>query len=60
MKMIPVRSNGQLAAAMYMREGDKHVPFQLHVVDFTEGGVSHVVAFLDTSLFEKFGLPASL
>ena len=23
-------------------------------------GVSHVVAFLDTSLFEKFGLPASL
>jgi RNA polymerase sigma-70 factor (ECF subfamily) len=60
MRMIPVRSNGQLAAAMYMREGDKHVPFQLHVVDFTEGGVSHVVAFLDTSLFEKFGLPPSL
>ena len=23
-------------------------------------GVSHVVAFLDTSLFEKFGLPSSL
>ena len=23
-------------------------------------GISHVVAFLDTALFEKFGLPAAL
>jgi RNA polymerase sigma-70 factor (ECF subfamily) len=60
MRLIPVRANGQPAAAMYMRDGDKHVPFQLHVVDFTPHGVSHVVAFLDTSLFAKFGLPASL
>ena len=29
-------------------------------VDFTADGVSHVVAFLDTTLFAKFGLPASL
>jgi RNA polymerase sigma-70 factor (ECF subfamily) len=60
MRLIPVRANGQPAAAMYMFDGDKHVPFQLHVVDFTPDGVSHVVAFLDTSLFAKFGLPASL
>jgi RNA polymerase sigma-70 factor, ECF subfamily len=45
---------------MYMCEGDKHVPFQLHVVDFTAAGVAHVVAFLDTTLFAKFGLPESL
>jgi RNA polymerase sigma-70 factor, ECF subfamily len=60
MRLVPVMANGQAAAAMYMREGDKHVPFQLHVVDFTAAGVAHVVAFLDTTLFAKFGLPESL
>ena len=60
MRMVPVTANGQPAAAMYMREGDKHVAFQLHVVDFTSEGVARVVAFLDTTLFEKFGLPATL
>jgi len=60
MRLIPVMANGQPAAAMYMREGDKHLPFQLHVIDFTGGGVSRVVAFLDTTLFAKFGLPEEL
>ena len=60
MRLLPVMANGQPAAAMYLREGDKHVPLQLHVVDFTADGVSHVVAFLDTTLFAKFGLPESL
>ncbi len=60
MRFIPVVANGQPAAAMYMREDDKHVPFQLHVVDFTAAGIAHVVAFLDTTLFAKFGLPEAL
>ncbi len=60
MRLLPVMANGQAAAAMYMRSSDQHLPFQLHVVDFTEAGVAHVVAFLDTTLFAKFGLPASL
>jgi RNA polymerase sigma-70 factor, ECF subfamily len=60
MRLIPTTANGQPAAAMYLREGDKHVPFQLHVLDVKPGGISHVVAFLDTSIFEKFGLPAVL
>jgi RNA polymerase sigma-70 factor, ECF subfamily len=60
MRMIRTSSNGQPAAALYMREGDKHVAFQLHVLDVRTDGVSHVVAFLDTSLFEKFGLPEKL
>ena len=60
MRMIPLVANGQPAAAMYLRAGDVHLPFQLHVLDMRADGVSHVVAFLDTSLFEKFGLPASL
>ena len=64
MKFIRTTANGQPAAAMYMRSpsfaGDRHLPFQLHVLDIKPGGVSHVVAFLDTSVFAKFGLPESL
>src|ERR1700761_2787255 len=60
MRMLPLVANGQPAAAMYMRAGDTHVPFQLHVLDIVDGRVSRVVAFLDDALFAKFGLPASL
>jgi RNA polymerase sigma-70 factor, ECF subfamily len=62
MRLIPTTANGQPAAAMYMisRETGGHDPFQLHVLDIAPGGVSHVVAFLDTSVFPKFGLPARL
>jgi RNA polymerase sigma-70 factor (ECF subfamily) len=60
MRLIPLIANGQPAAAMYMRDGDRHLPFQLQVLDLTDTGVSHVVAFLDTTLFTKFGLPPSL
>jgi RNA polymerase sigma-70 factor, ECF subfamily len=37
-----------------------HEAFQFHVLDVTPDGISHVVAFLDTELFDKFGLPESL
>ena len=60
MRLIRITANGQPAAAMYMREGDQHVAFQLHVLDVGPDGVSHVVAFLDTTLFAKFGLPERL
>lgn len=60
MRLIPLIANGQPAAAMYIRDGDQHLPFQLQVLDITDAGVSHVVAFLDTALFAQFGLPASL
>jgi len=64
MRLIPLVANGQPAAAMYMRAGGVHVPFQLHVLDVLHnkagGEVSHVVAFLDGTLFAKFGLPDSL
>lgn len=48
---------------MYIRlpgGGGRHVPFQLHVLDLRPDGMSHVVAFLDTALFGKFGLPELL
>ena len=60
MRLIPLTANGQPAAAMYMRDGESHVPFQLHVLDVRADGVSRVVAFLDAALFVKFGLPARL
>src|ERR1700760_4004357 len=43
MRMLPLTANGQPAAAMYMRDGDGHVPFQLHVLDMTDQGVTRVV-----------------
>jgi RNA polymerase sigma-70 factor, ECF subfamily len=62
MRFIQTTANGQPAAALYMlnRETGKHEAFQLHVLDVKGDGVSHVVAFLDTALFEKFGLPPTL
>ena len=60
MRMLPLIANGQPATAMYMRDGEVHVPFQLQVLDVRDGKVSHVVAFLDDTLFTKFGLPSSL
>ena len=60
MRLIPLMANGQPGAAMYMRDGDRHLPFQLQVLDMRPDGVSHVVAFLDTTLFTKFCLPACL
>ena len=62
MRLLPVTANGQPGAAMYMRDPQTghHVPFQLHVLDITPAGISHVVAFLDTSVFPKFGLPQQL
>ncbi|HEV7421427.1 MAG TPA: sigma-70 family RNA polymerase sigma factor [Mycobacterium sp.] len=62
MRLLSTTANGQPAAAMYMinRETGVHEPFQLHVLAVSPNGVTHVVAFLDTTLFEKFGLPASL
>jgi RNA polymerase sigma-70 factor, ECF subfamily len=64
MRFIPTMANGQPAAALYMRDfdgdGTTHVAFQLHVLDVGADGISHVVAFLDTSLFTKFGLPDRL
>ncbi len=60
MRLLPVVANGQPGAAMYMRAGQAHMPFQLHVLDVRSDRVSHVVAFLDDTLFAKFGLPESL
>jgi RNA polymerase sigma-70 factor, ECF subfamily len=41
-------------------EDGAHRSFQLQQLTLTEGGVSHVACYFDTSLFEAFGLPEVL
>ena len=58
MVLLPAAANGQPAFGLYMRGGDGvHRAFQLHVVHLRGPVIDHVVAFFDTSLFGKFGLP---
>jgi RNA polymerase sigma-70 factor (ECF subfamily) len=52
---VPTRANGQPAVALYL-SGE---PFGIQVLTIGEKGITHVVNFLDTSLFEVFGLPPS-
>ncbi|HKS44348.1 MAG TPA: sigma-70 family RNA polymerase sigma factor [Amycolatopsis sp.] len=60
MRLVPTTANGQPAFGLYLIDGETYRPFQLHVLTLGQDGVSHVVAFFDTSLFAKFGLPETL
>jgi RNA polymerase sigma-70 factor (ECF subfamily) len=61
MRMLPTSANGQPAFGLYMRgEDGDFCPFHLQVLTLGRGGVEHVGAFFDPSLFETFGLPARL
>jgi RNA polymerase sigma-70 factor (ECF subfamily) len=61
MPMVATTANGQPAFGLYMRQPDgTFTPFHLQVLTLSGGRVSHVAAFFDTALFEKFGLPAVL
>ena len=59
MRFLTTTANGQPVAALYMLnpETGRHEAFQLHVLDARSSGVAHVVAFMDTTLFARFGLP---
>nr|WP_312898035.1 sigma-70 family RNA polymerase sigma factor [Actinomadura namibiensis] len=61
LRMVPTAANGQPAFGMYRRGPDgAYHPFQLEVVTIADGRISHVAAFLDTTLFPYFGLPEAL
>jgi RNA polymerase sigma-70 factor (ECF subfamily) len=70
LKLHPTQANGQPAFGMYLRdEQGVYQPFQLHVLHLVEpatgapGGevvIDHVASFFDLTLFDKFGLPATL
>ncbi|MDH6243446.1 RNA polymerase sigma-70 factor (ECF subfamily) [Mycobacterium sp. OTB74] len=62
MRFVVTTANGQPAAAMYLHNPDtgRHEAFQLHVLDIKPDGIAHVVAFMDPTLFEKFGLAPNI
>jgi RNA polymerase sigma-70 factor (ECF subfamily) len=60
-RMVPVRANGLPAFGLYMRGADGvHRAFHIQQLELRDGLVSRVVAYFDTSLFDKFGLPPIL
>ncbi|MGI8456650.1 MAG: sigma-70 family RNA polymerase sigma factor [Propionibacteriaceae bacterium] len=59
--LVPASANGQPALGLYLRAPDGvYRPFQLQVLDVVDGQIRHAVAFFDTQLFRRFGLPQEL
>ena len=57
-RMVPIRANGQPAAAVYVRGDDgAHHAHSVQVLTITSPGIARIVAFLDAWLFPSFGLP---
>jgi len=59
MRLIPVSANGQPAFATYIRTEDDtdFFAFLIQVLTVGPDGITHVGNFLDTRLFDTFGLP---
>jgi RNA polymerase sigma-70 factor (ECF subfamily) len=60
--LVPVTANGTPAFGHYKPDSDgtRLVPWCIQVPEISGGQISHVHHFLDTSLFERFGLPPYL
>ena len=60
--MIPVSANGMPAFAQYKpnESGPGLVPWSIQVLEIRDGQIAHIHHFLDTRLFERFGVPTSL
>jgi RNA polymerase sigma-70 factor, ECF subfamily len=58
-RSIPITANRSPAVAVYKANtrGDALEPFAIHVLDVADGQITAIHAFLDTTLFEPFGLP---
>jgi RNA polymerase sigma-70 factor, ECF subfamily len=55
---VPARANGQLAFGTYKLIDGEWLPNAIHVITVGEGGaIDDAVAFLDASLFPRWGLP---
>ena len=61
-KMIPVAANGMPAFAHYKPspDGSRLVPWAIQVLEIRDGKIAHIHHFLDTRLFERFGVPQAL
>jgi len=59
--LLPLRANGQLAAAAYYRgAGRAHRAFAIVVLATTRTHLRRITLFGDPELFERFGLPAEM
>jgi RNA polymerase sigma-70 factor, ECF subfamily len=61
-RTIPTVANGMPAFAQYRpaASGNGYDAWGLHVLDVSDGRVAHFDVFLDTRIFELFGLPLTL
>ncbi len=60
-RLLPVMANGTTGLAQYKPAPDGQLkPWGIHMLQFSEGRVIGITNFLDTSLFELFGLPDHL
>jgi RNA polymerase sigma-70 factor, ECF subfamily len=61
-RLLPLDVNGSPAFAQYKPSGSGggREPWSIQVLEFRGGRVAHIHHFLDTRLFERFGLPARL
>jgi RNA polymerase sigma-70 factor (ECF subfamily) len=60
-RLVPTRANGCPAAATYIRGADgRYRAHSIQVLETDGPEITHVYAFLDTGLFEAFGLPLVL
>jgi RNA polymerase sigma-70 factor (ECF subfamily) len=62
-RVVPTQANGLPAFALYRRDDaaiGTYRPLSLHLVEIVDGRIASIIAFLDASLFEPFGLPATL
>ena len=57
---VHTRANGLPAVAMYRRDGERYVPFAIHVVRPEGDRIAEIVAFLGPRCFGPFALPEAL
>jgi RNA polymerase sigma-70 factor (ECF subfamily) len=57
--VVPLQLNGNPAFAQWRRSGPngEFEPWAVHALQFTDGRITRMTAFLDTRLFDLFGLP---
>ncbi len=60
-RLLPIRANGCPAFGSYRLDPNGgHAPFAIQVLELSRGQISAICHYLDTPLFQAFGLPAHL
>lgn len=57
-RAVETRANGRPALAIYRHEDGELRPYAIQILAWDAGAVTAITAFLDTTLFAAFGLPA--